>query len=159
MEKYKSENFINRELSWIEFNSRVLEEAEDKSNPLFERLKFCSIVSSNLDEFFMIRVASIVEQVNASFTMAYIAGYTPLKQLYMIREKVHSMIYEQYLCFKDLMEELNKQELILVKAEELNDRQKKYISNYYYDTIFPIITPIVVVKAGHFHLYLIKVLI
>lgn len=156
MEKYKSENFINRELSWIEFNSRVLEEAEDKSNPLFERLNFCSIVSSNLDEFFMIRVASIVEQVNAGFTMADIAGYTPLKQLHMIREKVHLMIYEQYLCFKDLMEELNKQELILVKAEELNDRQKKYITNYYYDTIFPVITPIVVDKSRPFPLILNK---
>ena len=82
-----SGNFINRELSWMEFNSRVLAEARDKSIPLFERLKFLSITSSNLDEFVMIRVASLNDMVNAGYNKKDIAGLTPKQQLELISSK------------------------------------------------------------------------
>ncbi|ADZ19673.1 polyphosphate kinase [Clostridium acetobutylicum] len=153
---FGSESFINRELSWIEFNRRVLEEAEDKTNPLLERFRFLSIASSNLDEFFMVRVASIVDQISAGITIPDIAGYTPLKKLQLIREKVHFMVYEEYLCFKELICDLKKQEITLINPKELSDTQKKYITNYYYNTIFPVITPIVVDKSRPFPLILNK---
>ncbi|KHD37615.1 polyphosphate kinase [Clostridium acetobutylicum] len=153
---FGSESFINRELSWIEFNRRVLEEAEDKTNPLLERFRFLSIASSNLDEFFMVRVASIVDQISAGITIPDIAGYTPLKKLQFIRERVHFMVYEEYLCFKELICDLKKQEITLINPKELSDTQKKYITNYYYNTIFPIITPIVVDKSRPFPLILNK---
>ena len=80
----KSENYTNRELSWLDFNARVLHEAKDNINPLFERMKFLSITASNLDEFFMIRVASLKDMVHAEFEKPDIAGLTPQKQLEQI---------------------------------------------------------------------------
>ena len=92
----KPENFWNRELSWLEFNYRVLSEARDKSLPLFERLKFLSITASNLDEFFMIRVASLKDMVHAKYNKKDIAGMTPAVQLEKIYEKTHKMCTMQY---------------------------------------------------------------
>ena len=94
--EYRPENFINRELSWLEFNNRVLEEARDESNPLFERLKFLSIFSSNLDEFFMIRVAALKDQVDANFSKPDPAGLTPKQQLKKISNRTHEIVDEQY---------------------------------------------------------------
>ena len=93
------EYFINRELSWLEFNHRVLEEARDRNNPLFERLKFLSITSSNLDEFFMVRVASLKDQVDAGFNKMDPAGLTPKQQLKKISIRTHKMVDEQYASF------------------------------------------------------------
>ncbi|AAK78599.1 Polyphosphate kinase [Clostridium acetobutylicum ATCC 824] len=129
---------------------------KNKTNPLLERFRFLSIASSNLDEFFMVRVASIVDQISAGITIPDIAGYTPLKKLQLIREKVHFMVYEEYLCFKELICDLKKQEITLINPKELSDTQKKYITNYYYNTIFPVITPIVVDKSRPFPLILNK---
>ena len=92
----KPENFWNRELSWLEFNYRVLSEARDKSLPLFERLKFLGITASNLDEFFMIRVASLKDMVHAKYNKKDIAGMTPAVQLEKIYEKTHKMCTMQY---------------------------------------------------------------
>lgn len=89
--EYGSEFFFNRELSWIEFNARVLSEARDKTNPLFERLKFLSITASNFDEFFMIRVASLKDMVNAGYEKKDIAGMKPQKQLDEILEKLMNL--------------------------------------------------------------------
>ena len=88
----KPEYYRNRELSWLSFNERVLSEARDKSIPLFERLKFLSITSSNLDEFHMIRVASLKDMVHAEYTKPDIAGMTPKEQLKAISEKTHEMV-------------------------------------------------------------------
>lgn len=93
---YGSEYFFNRELSWIEFNARVLAETRDKANPLFERLKFLSITASNFDEFFMIRVASLKDMVNAGYDKKDIAGMKPQKQLDAILDKVHDFVNTQY---------------------------------------------------------------
>lgn len=79
--EYSKDNFLNRELSWLEFNGRVLEQAEDKTNPLLERLKFLSITSSNLDEFFMIRVAGLKAQIQSEYNQQDVSGLTPKEQL------------------------------------------------------------------------------
>lgn len=87
------ENYRNRELSWLEFDYRVLSEARDKSLPLFERLKFLSITASNLDEFFMIRVASLKDMVHAGYTKPDIAGMKPQEQLKHISKKTHELVW------------------------------------------------------------------
>ena len=91
-----SNNYVNRELSWLEFNYRVLSEARDKTLPLFERLKFLSITASNLDEFYMVRVASLKDMVHAKYTKPDIAGLTPQEQLDQISEKTHQLVDMQY---------------------------------------------------------------
>ena len=96
-EKYlKSENYVNREMSWLEFDFRILGEARDKAIPLFERLKFLSITSSNLDEFFMVRVASLKDMVHAKYKKADIAGLRADQQLELIGEKTHELVNLQY---------------------------------------------------------------
>ena len=85
-------NYVNRELSWLEFNYRVLSESRDKSIPLFERLKFLSITASNLDEFYMVRVASLKDMVHAKYTKPDIAGLTPQEQLDRISERTHELV-------------------------------------------------------------------
>ena len=95
-------NYFNRELSWLEFNERVLNEACKKNtNPILERLKFLSIVSSNLDEFFMVRVATLFDQVQAGFNEPDIAGFTPREQIDLIALRVHKMIKDQYSCYNN----------------------------------------------------------
>ena len=86
--------YINRELSWLEFNDRVLQEARDLNNPLFERLKFLSIVSSNLDEFFMVRVASLWDQIQVNYNEPDFALLTPKQQLKKISQRTHVMLYD-----------------------------------------------------------------
>ena len=90
------ENYVNRELSWLEFNYRVLSEARDKTIPLFERLKFLSITASNLDEFYMVRVASLKDMVHAKYTKRDIAGLTAQEQLDRISERTHQLVELQY---------------------------------------------------------------
>ena len=95
----KPEYFINRELSWLEFNVRILKEAKDKTNPLLERLKFLSITASNLDEFFMIRVASLMDMVHAGYTKKDIAGMTAQHQLEQISVATHNLVELQYATY------------------------------------------------------------
>ncbi len=92
----KPEYYVNRELSWLKFDDRVLSEARDKSLPLFERLKFLSITSSNLDEFYMVRVASLKDQVHAGYEKTDIAGLTPKEQLREISVQTHELVHVQY---------------------------------------------------------------
>ena len=91
-------NYVNRELSWLEFDHRVLGEARDKTTPLFDRLKFLSITASNLDEFFMVRVASLKDMVHAGYTKPDIAGMTPVEQLEKISARTHELVGQQYSC-------------------------------------------------------------
>ena len=92
----KAEYYENRELSWLGFDERILGEARDKTTPLFERLKFLSITASNLDEFFMVRVASLKDMVNAGYTKKDLSGMTPEQQLDAIHDRVHSLVNMQY---------------------------------------------------------------
>jgi len=145
--------FLNRELSWLEFNQRVLEESQCKDNPLFERLRFISIVSSNLDEFFMVRVGFLWEEVQAGFNKIDLSGLNEEEQLRMISIRIHKMISEQSNCYNySLIPALKKENIVFLKENELTDLQKEFIERYYNDTIYPVLTPMVVDKSRPFPL-------
>jgi len=151
------ENYLNRELSWLDFNFRVLEEASDNDNPLLEKLKFLSITSSNLDEFFMVRVGGLKELINAEYTKTGIAGFTALDQLDIIRKKVEKMISAQYNCLNRVLKKRLKAEGISFRAySDLDSIQKNYIEEYFNVNIFPVITPMAVDNSRPFPLVLNK---
>lgn len=155
--EYRTENFINRELSWLEFNNRVLEEARDEKNPLFERLKFLSIFSSNLDEFFMIRVASLKDQVNADFSKPDPAGLTPKQQLKRISYRTHEIVDEQYNALnRVLLSGLKKNGIILVSCNEIMNNQREYLEEYFMSEVYPVLTPMAVDSSRPFPLILNK---
>ncbi len=135
--------YINRELSWLEFNHRVLEEALDERHPLLERVKFLSIVSSNLDEFFMIRVAAIKEQILADVVEYSPDGRIPLQQLKAIHERVSVMLAQMSSCFwNDLHPRLNETGIRLLKMAEMSGKDRKILSNLFANEIFPVLTPL-----------------
>ncbi|WP_237658313.1 RNA degradosome polyphosphate kinase [Ureibacillus xyleni] len=142
----KPEYYNNRELSWLAFNERVLEEAEDTENPLLERLKFLAIFSSNLDEFFMVRVAGLQDQVRAGFHKPENkSGLTPKEQLTKIAEKTQSLVRRQMEVFRHLIFNLLPSENVKIKEfKSLNQVQKKFIDEFFEETIFPVLTPVAV---------------
>lgn len=150
----KPEYYRNRELSWIGFNERVLSEARDKSLPLFERLKFLSITASNLDEFFMIRVASLKDMVHAKYTKQDIAGLSPKEQLARIAPVVGEMIQAQYTTYnRSLLPALKKEGVMIVeKHENLNEEQKEFVDRYFEESIYPVLTPMAMDSARPFPL-------
>jgi len=146
-------HYINRELSWLEFNDRVLEEARDKHNPLLERFKFLAITASNLDEFFMVRVASLKDLVNARYNQPDPAGLTPENQLAAISERTHQMVSRQYSTLnRSLLPALANQTVRLLTPEELTSEQKLATLDYFRTTVFPILTPMAVDAARPFPL-------
>lgn len=136
-------NYVNRELSWLEFNYRVLSEARDKSLPLFERLKFLGITASNLDEFFMVRVASLKDMVHARYTKPDIAGLNPAEQLAAIAAKTHELVLLQYSTYtRSLVPALRQQGLTIVtRHEELSREQKEFTDKYFKENVYPVLTP------------------
>ena len=146
------EKYINRELSWLEFNQRVIEESEDMNNPLMERLKFTSIVSSNLDEFFMIRVGSLWDQIKAGLTIEDPAGLTPAQQIDVINKKVHDMQNRQYAAYFELLRQLEGEGMYFLRYRELNEEQQTFASRYYRELVYPVLTPIVVDQSRPFPL-------
>ncbi len=137
--------YFNRELSWLEFNRRVLAEALDKRTPLLERLKFMAIFSSNLDEFFMVRVAALKKQVAAGVTKLSMDGRNPQQQLEAIAETLTPMIEEKHQHFeKVLKKELTKSGVYLLNYVDLNQEQRTYINQFFEDYIFPVLTPLAV---------------
>lgn len=148
------QNYVNRELSWIEFNHRVLEEARDKVLPLFERLKFLSITSSNLDEFFMVRVASLKDQVHAKYTKPDIAGLTPEEQLDKISKRAHKLVNVQYSTYnRSLLPALSQNGLnILDGYEDLTEEQAEYADRYFKENVYPVLTPMAVDPSRPFPL-------
>ena len=145
---------MNRELSWIGFNYRILSEARDKANPLFERLKFLSITSSNLDEFFMVRVASLKDMINADCDKKDIAGMTPKEQIEAILNETHDFVNLQYSTYnRSLVPALKGENLIIIdKHEHLNEEQKKYVDRYFDEDIYPVLTPMAVDSSRPFPL-------
>ncbi len=147
------ENFYNRELSWLKFDKRVLSEAKDSDIELFERLKFLSITASNLDEFFMIRVASLKDMVNADYTKTDIAGMTAKEQLAQIDVATHKIVLSQYEVYKQLAKELKDNGLVIVnKKSNLSKKQEKYIERYFMSNIYPVLTPMAVDSSRPFPL-------
>lgn len=151
-EKY--ENYYNRELSWLQFNYRILGEAKDKSLPLFERIKFLSITASNLDEFFMIRVASLFDLVHAGVKKKDIAGLTPEEQLEKIIPETKNMMNAQYSTLNrallPLMEENGVK--LIKKYTDLSEKQAKYVDKYFDKDVYPVLTPMAVDSSRPFPL-------
>ncbi len=150
----KYENYVNRELSWLEFDYRILEEARDKSLPLFERLKFLSITASNLDEFFMVRVASLKDMVHAKYNKPDLAGLKPEEQLQKIGEKTHDLVALQYSTYnRSLLPALRQKGLRIVsRHEELTKEEGKFVDQYFQDNVYPVLTPMAVDSSRPFPL-------
>ena len=146
--------YTNRELSWLLFDKRVLSEARDKQIPLFERLKFLSITASNLDEFFMVRVASLKDMVNAKYTKRDIAGLTASEQLSEITVVTHDLVAQQYSTYnRSLLPLLKANGLTVVeKHEDLNEGQAAYVDDYFEENVYPVLTPMAVDSSRPFPL-------
>lgn len=149
-----SKYYTNRELSWLAFNDRILGEARDKTLPLFERLKFLSITSSNLDEFFMIRVASLKDMVHAKYTKQDIAGMTPSEQLEKILNNAHDLVNLQYSTYnRSLLPTLKQNGFVMVAEHEgLTKEQGAYVDQYFMDNVYPVLTPMAVDSSRPFPL-------
>ena len=153
--KYETpEYYVNRELSWIKFDERVLSEARDKTLPLFERLKFLSITASNLDEFFMIRVASLKDQVHAKYTKPDIAGLSPKEQLKEISERTHELVQQQYSTYnRSLVPALNKISMnVIMEHEDLTPEQEAFVDDYFQENVYPVLTPMAMDSSRPFPL-------
>ncbi len=150
----RSEYYYNRELSWLLFNNRILEEARDKTLPLFERLKFLSITASNLDEFFMIRVASLKDMVNADYTKPDIAGLTPGEQLEKVNAATHELVQLQYSTYNRSLLPLLKQNgvNVVTEHESLTKKQAEYVDHYFSENVYPVLTPMAVDSSRPFPL-------
>ena len=151
---YDPKYYTNRELSWILFNRRVLNEARDKNNPLFERLKFLSITASNLDEFFMIRVASLKDMVNARYQKPDIAGLTPAEQLERLDVAIHELVELQYSTYnRALVPKLKLNGLkIISRHEELSKKDEAFVDKYFEENVYPVLTPMAVDSSRPFPL-------
>ncbi|MEO2068364.1 MAG: polyphosphate kinase 1 [Desulfurobacteriaceae bacterium] len=139
-----SKLYINRELSWLEFNRRVLEEAEDPTNPLLERLKFIAIFFTNLDEFFMIRVAGLKQMVSANVNRPSFDGLTPKEQLRKITQKTKQLLKDVEVQYKKLISELQEEKIYIHKYSELPKALKKRADKYFEEFVYPILTPLAV---------------
>ena len=140
--------YINRELSWLEFNERVLEEAHDKNNPLMERLKFLAITASNLDEFFMIRVSSLLRSQS---TAPDASGLTPRDQLAAISKRVHEMVQKQYSCFtRSLIPAMEKENIRFLTYSQLTTAQKEQVDTYFDKVLYQVLTPMAIDQSRPF---------
>jgi polyphosphate kinase len=143
--------YFNRELSWLEFNCRVLAEALDSRTPLLERLKFLAIFSSNLDEFFMVRVAGLKRQVEAQVESLTPDGRTPQEQLQEIHQKLSSVVAEPHRYFEQKIKtELANHSVHLLNYIDLNQEQRTYLKQYYEEQIFPVLTPLAIDRSHPF---------
>lgn len=142
----KPQYYNNRELSWLAFNERVLEESEDTENPLLERLKFLAIFSSNLDEFFMVRVAGLQDQIRAGFHKPENkSGLTPKEQLAKIAERTQALVRRQTeICHHIIDDLLPEHNIYVAKMSQINEEQREFVNELFEDTIFPVLTPVAV---------------
>ncbi|WP_432808807.1 polyphosphate kinase 1 [Pantanalinema sp. GBBB05] len=140
-----SQYYFNRELSWLEFNNRVLHEAFDPRTPLLERLKFLAIFSSNLDEFFMVRVAALKQQVEAGVSQLTPDGRTPQEQLDLISQRLRPMVVQQHQHFEQAIRpQMAAHGIYLLDYIDLNQEQRSYLQNYFQEQIFPVLTPLAI---------------
>src|SRR3990167_6668832 len=144
------QRFLNRELSWLEFNQRVLEEADNRAHPILERLRFLSISASNLDEFDMVRYAGLREQVRAGVTRPSQDGLTPAQQVAAIEEAAFNLIADQQKQWKALKAAMEDEGIFVLAAESLTKRERADIEAYFHSNIFPILTPLAIDPAHPF---------
>jgi polyphosphate kinase len=144
------QRFINRELSWLAFNERVLEEADNPDHPLFERLRFLSISANNLDEFYMVRVAGLRGQVNAGVETPSQDGLTPAQQLSAVHLKVSALMHAQQECYRRLRTQLKGVNVAVIRASEVTDTERVWLHNRFMADVFPLLTPLAVDPAHPF---------
>jgi polyphosphate kinase len=149
------ENLTDREISWLAFNQRVLELAEDKNIPLLERVRFLTIFSSNLDEFYMVRVASVLRKIENNITSKNSAGYTPHELLAEISRIVKDLIAQQYTIFEgDIRPALSKEGIELITWSDLKSNEREHLQELFRSRIFPVLTPLAVDPSHPFHISL-----
>ncbi|MGE4529079.1 MAG: RNA degradosome polyphosphate kinase [Rhodospirillaceae bacterium] len=142
--------YINRELSWLAFNTRVLEEADNPNHPLLERVRFLSISASNLDEFYMVRVAGLKGQVDAGVNTPSDDGLTPAQQLVRINAEVRHLVKRQVNCWKFLQKELRREGIAVIEPKELTRADRDWLADHFMGQIFPILTPLAIDPAHPF---------
>ena len=142
--------YFNRELSWLLFNRRVVEEARNQSNPILERLRFVAIACSNLDEFYTVRVAGLRSMVSAGLTTKSADGLTPKQQLDRILPAIADLTFDQQKTFQEIKEELTGKNILILKFKELFDDEKSWLGQFFRDEIFPVLTPLAVDPAHPF---------
>src|SRR5215471_3618442 len=141
--------FLNRELSWLEFNQRVFEEALDPQVPLLERVKFLAIFSSNLDEFFMVRIARLKRRIEDGDQTPGPDGLTPIETLAAISKRVHHLVEQQHDCFlDDLQPRLAAEGVRIVRPAEITEEQAQFLESYFRRVLFPVLTPLAI-DPGH----------
>ena len=142
--------YFNRELSWLLFNRRVVEEARNQSNPILERLRFVAIACSNLDEFYTVRVAGLRSMLSAGLTTKSADGLTPKQQLNRILPAIADLTFDQQKTFQEIKEELTGKNILILKFKELFDDEKSWLGQFFRDEIFPVLTPLAVDPAHPF---------
>lgn len=142
--------FINRELSWLAFNGRVLDEASNLRHPLLERIRFLSISANNLDEFYMVRVAGLRGQVSAGVETVSDDGLTPAQQVERIHKSARELLEAQQECWRDLRKGLAGASIFVLQAEELSEGEKSWLEDFFLDEIFPLLTPLAIDPAHPF---------
>jgi polyphosphate kinase len=146
----QGDRYINRELSWLAFNERVLAQSHNAAHPLLERLRFLSISASNLDEFYMVRVAGLRGQRAAGVKATSLDGLTPAEQLAEIRRRAGELTHAQHVCWSGLLAELRAQGIAVVAAEELSAEERAWLEQYFLSTVFPVLTPLAIDPAHPF---------
>ena len=142
--------YLNRELSWIKFNKRVLEEAQNENNPLLERLNFLSISGSNLDEFLMVRLAAVKGQIDAGVSQLSMDGLTPEQVFQKVITKTKNLMQEQQNSWLNLKNELEKKKILFLKIEEISQTDFKWLEQYFLKEVYPILTPLAIDPAHPF---------
>ena len=145
-----TEKYLNRELSWLQFNMRVLDEAENKRHPLLERMRFLSISGNNLDEFYMVRVAGLRGQSDAGVEVVSDDGLTPLQQLQKVNAVAEELMAKQQKVWAALTKEMRSEGILFLDAGELSDKEQTWVRDYFLDNILPVLTPIAVDPAHPF---------